>query len=107
MTQKLPSLENALKQHCLDIAGNIYTIGVEDVMAYIENELPVADPMLFAQLYTLDETGLALEIADTIGSTGIVELVENAIREAIKTQIEIANESLAEAAVEAEKESTQ
>ena len=82
------NLENALKQNCLDISGNIYTIGVNDVMAYIENELPTEDPELTAKLSELDETRLALEIADTIGNIGIVELVEVAIRNAIKAQAE-------------------
>ncbi len=107
MTTKFPDLEKALNEHCLDSAGNIYTIGVNDVLAYIEGDLALEDPQLAAQVVTLDETSLAIEIADAIGNVGIVEYVENAIREAIKTQFEIAREGEAEAAVEAAKESTQ
>ncbi len=106
-TKLLKALEEALKKNCLDVEGNIYTIGVNDVMAYIEGDLELEDPQLAAHVVTLDETSLAIEIADAIGNVGIVEYVENAIREALKTQLEIAREGKAEAAVEAENESTQ
>ena len=107
MTTKFPDLEKALNENCLDSAGNIYTIGVDDIMAYIEGDLALEDPKLAAQVAALDEMSLAIEIADAIGSLGIVEFVENAIRESIKTQIEIAREGEAEAAVEAESKSNQ
>ncbi|MBI1793439.1 MAG: hypothetical protein HYR70_04525 [Chloroflexi bacterium] len=79
----LQALEDALKKNCLDVAGNIYTIGVDDIMAYIEGDLALEDPQLAAQVAALDETSLAIEIADCIGSVGIVEFVEGAIRDAI------------------------
>ena len=107
MTTKFPDLEKALKDNCLDSTGNIYTIGVSDVMAYIENELPIENPKLAARVSELDETSLALEIADCIGSAGIVEFVEGAIRDAIRTQLDLAREASIEAAVEAENKSTQ
>ena len=105
MTTKFPDLEKALKDNCLDSTGNIYTIGVNDVMAYIENELPIENPSLAARVSELDETSLALEIADCIGSLGIVEFVEGAIRDAIRTQLDLAREASTESAVEATKES--
>jgi len=107
MTTKFPDLEKALKEHCLNSTGNIYTIGVNDVMAYIENELPIENPELAAKASELDETSLALEIADCIGSIGIVEFVEGAIRDAIRTQLDLACEARIESAVEAANESTQ
>jgi hypothetical protein len=107
MTTKFPGLEKALKGNCLDSAGNIYTIGVNDVMAYIENNLALEDPELAAKISELDETSLALEIADAIGNVGIVEKVEDAIREAIKMQIKLTVEAENEFAVEAENESRQ
>ena len=105
MTTKFPDLEKALKDNCLDSTGNIYTIGVNDVMAYIENELPMEKPELAARVSELDETSLALEIADCIGNIGIVELVEGAIRDAIRIQLDLAREASTESAVEATKES--
>jgi len=105
MTTKFPDLEKALKDNCLDSTGNIYTIGVNDVMAYIEGDLALENPELTARIFELDETSLALEIADCIGSLGIVEFVEGAIRDAIRTQLELAREASIEAAVEAANES--
>jgi hypothetical protein len=102
MTPNFQRIKDALTQHCLDSMNNIYTITVDDVMDYIEKEL---SPAMKAQLAALDEVSLAIEIADTIGNVGIVELVEGAICEAIKTQIVIAREGEAEAAVEAANES--
>ena len=102
MTPNFQRIKDALTQHCLDSMNNIYTITVDDVMDYIEKEL---SPAMKAQLAALDEVSLAIEIADAIGNVGIVELVEGAICEAIKTQIAIAREGEAEAAVEAANES--
>ena len=102
MTPNFQLIKDALAQHCLDSLGNIYTITVDDVVDYIEKEL---SPAMTAQLAALDETSLAIEIADVIGNVGIMELVEGAICEAIKTQIAIAREGEAEAAVEAANES--
>ena len=45
---------------------------------------------------------LAIEIADAIGNAGIVELMESAICEAIKTQITIVHEAALEARNESE-----
>jgi|GEM_PF-1406754 len=102
MTPNFQLIKDALAQHCFDSLGNIYTITVDDVVDYIEKEL---SPAMTAQLAALDETSLAIEIADVIGNVGVMELVEGAICEAIKTQIAIAREGEAEAAVEAANES--
>jgi hypothetical protein len=93
MTPNFQRIKDALAQHCLDSLGNIYTITVDDVVSYIEKELP---PATKAQLAALDEVSLAIEIADAIGNAGIMELIENAICETIKTQIQIAHEAVLE-----------
>ncbi|MGA7192870.1 MAG: hypothetical protein WBW94_04500 [Anaerolineales bacterium] len=80
-------LESALKEHALDAAGNIYTIGLNDVMVYVD-EMQKENPELFRKAQNCDPTQLAIEIADMIGSAGIVEHIESAIREAIRTQYE-------------------
>ena len=89
-------LESALKENALDSAGNIYTIGLNDVMAYMD-ELQKQSPELFATAQTCDPVQLAIEIADCIGNEGIVEHIENAIREAIMLQIQCAREAEKEA----------
>ena len=94
MTPNFQRIKDALAQHCLDSLGNIYTITVDDVVDYIEKELP---PATKVQLAVLDEVSLALEIADAIGNAGIMELIEAAICETIKTQIQIAHEAVLEA----------
>jgi len=94
MTPNFQRIKDALVQHCLDSLGNIYTITVDDVVDYIEKELP---PATKAQLAALDEVNLAIEIADAIGNAGIMELIEGAISETIKTQIQIAREAIIEA----------
>jgi hypothetical protein len=99
MTPNFQLIKDALTQHCLDSLGNIYTITVDDVVDYIEKEL---SPAMTAQLAALDEVSLALEIADAIGNVGIVELIEGAVCEAIKTQITIAREATLEAQSESE-----
>ena len=101
MTPNFQLIKDALTQHCLDSLGNIYTITLDDVVAYIEKEL---SPEMTARLAALDEVSLALEFAEAIGNVGIVELIEGAICEVIKTQITIAREGKAEVAVEAENE---
>jgi hypothetical protein len=93
MTTKFPGLEKALKEHCLDSAGNIYTIGANDVMAYIEGDLALENPELAAKAAALDEASLALEIADCIGNVGIVEFVEGAIRDAIRKELDYAEKN--------------
>jgi hypothetical protein len=99
MTPNFQRIKDALAQHCLDSLGNIYTITVDDVMSYIEKELP---PATKAQLAVVDEVSLAVEIADAIGNTGIMELIEGAICETIKTQIQIAHEAVLEAQSESQ-----
>jgi hypothetical protein len=99
MTPNFQRIKDALAQHCLDSLGNIYTITVDDVVDYIEKELP---PATKAQLAALDEVSLAIEIADAIGSAGIMELIESAICETIKTQIQIAREAIIEAQSESQ-----
>ena len=94
MTPNFQRIKDAIAQHCLDSLGNIYTITVDDVVDYIEKEL---SPSMAAQLAALDEVSLAIEIADAIGNVGIMELIESAICEAIKTQIQIAREAVLEA----------
>ncbi len=94
MTPNFQRIKDAIAQHCLDSLGNVYTITVDDVVDYIEKEL---SPSMAAQLAALDEVSLAIEIADAIGNVGIMELIENAICEAIKTQIQIAREAVLEA----------
>ncbi len=99
MTPNFQRIRDALTQHCLDSMNNIYTITVDDVVDYIEKEL---SPAMTIQLAALDEVSLAIEIADAIGNVGIVELIESAICEAIKTQITIAREGALEARTESE-----
>ena len=99
MTPNFQRIKDALTQHCLDSLGNVYTITVDDIVDYIEKEL---SPALKANLASLDETNLAFEIADAIGNVGIMELIETAICETIKTQIAIAREAVLEARNESE-----
>ena len=94
MTPNFQRIKDALTQHCLDSMNNIYTITIDDVVDYIEKEL---SPAMRVQLASLDEVSLAIEIADAIGNAGIMELIEAAICEAIKTQITIAREAILEA----------
>jgi len=99
MTPNFQRIKDALTQHCLDSLGNVYTITVDDIVDYIEKEI---SPALKANLAALDETNLAIEIADAIGNVGIMELIETAICETIKTQIAIAREAVLEAQSESE-----
>ena len=99
MAPNFQRIKDALTQHCLDSLGNIYTITVNDVVDYIEKELP---PATKAQLAALDEVSLAIEIADAIGNAGIMELIEAAICGTIKTQIQIAREAVLEAQSESD-----
>ena len=99
MTPNFQRIKDALTQHCLDSMNNIYTITVDDVVDYIEKELP---PTTKAQLVALDEVNLAIEIADAIGNAGIMELIEAVISETIKTQIQIAQEAVHEAQSESD-----
>ena len=99
MTPNFQRINDALTQHCLDSIGNVYTITVDDVVSYIEKEL---SPAMTDQLAALDEVSLAIEIADAIGNVGIMELIEAAICETIKTQIQIAREAVLEAQSESQ-----
>jgi hypothetical protein len=99
MTPNFQRIKDALAQHCLDSIGNVYTITVDDVVSYIEKEL---SPAMTAQLAALDGVSLAIEIADAIGNAGIMELIEAAISETIKTQIQIAHEAVLEAQSESQ-----
>ncbi len=99
MTPNFQRIKDALTQHCLDSLGNIYTITMDDIVDYIEKELP---PATKAQLAALDEVSLAIEIADAIGNAGIMELIEGAINETLKTQIQIAREAVLEAQSESD-----
>ena len=99
MTPNFQRIKDALTQHCLDSMHNIYTITVDDVVDYIEKEL---SPSMAAQLAALDEVSLAIEIVDAIGNVGIMELIEAAICEAIKTQIQIARDAILEAQSESD-----
>ena len=86
MTTNHQTLEQALKENCLDIRGNIYTITTADVMVYVK-ELTDTESELAQKIDTLDPVSLAVEIADYIGGVGIVEHVELAIREALHERI--------------------
>ncbi len=99
MTPNFQRIKDALTQHCLDSMNNIYTITIDDVVDYIEKEL---SPAMRIQIAALDETNLAIEIADAIGNAGIMELIEAAICETIKAQIQIAREAVVEAQSESQ-----
>ena len=81
------TLKKALEEHVLDNHGNIYTITVNDVLVYI-NQLIKRHPNLAERIKALDQVNLATEIADFIGSAGIVDHIEMAISEAVHLQIE-------------------
>ncbi len=60
------------------VAGQIYSITTEDVEAFLTER-----PALAAMLHGLDPEVLAIGIFDAIGEIGIIEMVEDAIRETI------------------------
>jgi transcriptional regulator of NAD metabolism len=97
MTPNYQRIKDAISKHCLDTLGNVYTITLDDVMDYIEKEL---SPNMKVQLDRFDEESFAVELADAIGNTGIMELMEGAICEAIKTQTQYAREAIVEALTE-------
>lgn len=76
-TTTLNNLLDALSEH-ERVAGLIYSISTEDVETYL-----VERPDLAAQLECLDLKALAFAICDAIGEIGIVEMVEDAIRDTI------------------------
>ena len=71
-----PLLEAMVEQE--RITGQIYSISTEDVEAFLNER-----PTLAAMLEGLDPEVLASAIFDAIGEIGIIELVEDAIRETI------------------------
>ena len=86
MTTNFPKLADALKTHARSFDDNIYSIGIGDVLEYIQTDLRAAFPDLFNQVAALDPTVLAIEIADAIGEIGILEMVEQSILETIRKQ---------------------
>ena len=76
-TDLLKPLLEALVEH-ERIAGQIYSISTEDVEAFLNER-----PALAAMLNGLDPEVMACAIFDAIGEIGIIELVEDAIRETI------------------------
>lgn len=88
MNTNLTELAEALKTHARSFDDNIYSIGVGDILEYIDTDLRAAHPDLFDQVASLDPTVLAIEIADAIGEIGILEMVEQSVLETIRKQIE-------------------
>lgn len=88
MTTSLTQLAEALKTHARSFDDNLYSIGVADILEYIQTDLRAAHPDLFNQVASLDPTVLAIEIADAIGEIGILEMVEQSVLETIRKQIE-------------------
>jgi len=86
MTTNFPKLADALKTHARSFDDNIYSIGIGDVLEYIQTDLRAAFPDLFNQVAALDPTVLAIEIADAIGEIGILKMVEQSILETIRKQ---------------------
>lgn len=77
MTTSVTALIDALRQH-ERVAGQIYSISAEDIGTFLENR-----PALATSLDGLDPEVLAWAIEDAIGEIGILEMVEDAIRETI------------------------
>ena len=88
MNTNLTELAGALKTHARSFDDNVYSIGVGDILEYIQIDLRAAHPDLFDQVASLDPTVLAIEIADAIGEIGILEMVERSVLETIRKQIE-------------------
>jgi len=97
MTTNFPKLADALKTHARSFDDNVYSIGVGDILEYIETDLRTAFPDLFTQVAALDPTALAIEIADAIGEIGILEMVEQSILETIRKQVEARRAALRDA----------
>ena len=97
MTTNLTKLTEALKTHARSFDDNVYSIGVGDILEYIETDLRSAFPDLFTQVAALDPTALAIEIADAIGEIGILEMVEQSILETIRKQVEARRAALRDA----------
>jgi len=86
MSTNFTELAQALKTHARSFDDNIYSIGVGDILEYIQTDLRAAFPDLFNQVAALDPTVLAIEIADAIGEIGILEMVEQSILDTIRKQ---------------------
>ena len=97
MTTNLTKLAQALKTHARSFDDNVYSIGVGDILEYIQTDLRSAFPDLFNQVAALDPTVLAIEIADAIGEIGILEMVEQSILETIRKQVEARRAALRDA----------
>jgi len=97
MTTNFPKLAEALKTHARSFDDNVYSIGVGDILEYIETDLRSAFPDLFNQVTALDPAILAIEIADAIGEIGILEMVEQAILDTIRKQVEARRGALRDA----------
>ena len=97
MNTNLTKLTQALKTHARSFDDNVYSIGVDDILEYIETDLRSAFPDLFNQVTALDPTALAIEIADAIGEIGILEMVEGSILETIRKQVEARRDALRDA----------
>jgi hypothetical protein len=67
----------ALREH-ERVAGQIYSISAENIELFLRNR-----PELLVRLNGLDPQVLAFAIEDAIGEIGILEMVEDAIRETI------------------------
>ena len=97
MNTNFNQLAEALKTHARSFDDNIYSIGVGDILEYIQTDLRAAFPDLFNQVAALDPTVLAIEIADAIGEIGILEMVEQSILETIRKQVEARRDALRDA----------
>jgi len=97
MNTNFTELAEALKTHARSFDDNVYSIGVGDILEYIETDLRTAFPDLFTQVAALDPTVLAIEIADAIGEIGILEMVEGSILETIRKQVEARRDALRDA----------
>ena len=86
MNTNFTQLAEALKTHARSFDDNVYSIGVGDVLEYIQTDLRTAFPDLFNQVAALDPAILAIEIADAIGEIGILEMVEQSILDTIRKQ---------------------
>jgi hypothetical protein len=99
MALNIQRIKAALTHHCLDSLGHIYTLTVDDVADYLEKELPED---WRSRLAGMDEVDLAIGITDAIGNAGVMELIEDAICGAVKTQIRTAQDAVSEALCESD-----
>jgi hypothetical protein len=97
MNTNFTKLADALKTHARTFDDNLYSIGVADILEYIQTDLRATHPDLFDQVASLDPTVLAIEMADAIGEIGILEMVEQSVLETIRKQIEVEREAVRDA----------